>query len=226
MDPDNGKILSQSLPLKYNKGWDKRIFTGHSFFISPLNNPPKYTQLFMDYIVSLGEKITPYIKLKSKNLTTEKDFDNSSNERVTGNIDFQVLQGNSKVWDVNSFVENDDFILFKCKSGFMSGKMGSFSVLFNKETESVKIANRMGNDLVLRRINDENQPVMSFLNGGFAFSDKKGAYEIIQTTPSLFFEIFQESIKNNEAVPELDKLDELLQLNEESNPVIFYYEYK
>ena len=226
MDPDNGKILSQSLPLSYNKGWDKRGFTGHNFFISPLNNPPKYTQLFMDYVVSLGEEITPYIELKSKNLTTEKDFGSLSNGRIPENTHFQVLQGTQKIWDVNSFVENDDFILFKCKSGFMSGKKDSFSVLFHKGTESVKIASRMVNDLVLKRIDDENQPGMSIFDGNFAFSDKRGAYEIVQTTPLLFFERFQKFIKNNEAVPELDKLDELLQLDAESNPVIFYYEYK
>jgi len=227
MDPDNGKVLSRSLPLKDNKGWDKRGFTGHNFFISPLNNPPKYTQLFMDSIVSLGEEITPYIELKSQHLTTEKDFENLSNDKsTTGSIDFQVLQGTSKIWDVNSFVESDDFILFKYKSGVMSGKRGSFSVLFQKETESVKIAHRMENDLVYRRIDDENQPSIPVSDGSFLFSDKKGAYEIIQTSLSLFLEEFQKSIKNNEVVPELDKLDELLQLNEESNPIIFYYEFK
>ena len=225
IDPDDGKILSQSLPLTYNKGWAETTSTGHSFFISRLNNPPRYTQLFMDYIVSLGKDIKPYIELKSNNLVTEKDFNNLSNEKIPTNTQFQVLQGASKIWDVNSFVENDEFILFRCKSGFMTGRRNSFSVLFQKETESVKIANRMSNDLVLRRIDNENQPGMSIFDGDFMFSDKNGAYEVVQTVFRLF-EGFLSTIRNNEVVPELDRLDELLKLEDDANPVIFYYEFK
>ena len=222
MDPKNGKILSQSLPLKYNKGWSKASFTGHGFFISPLNNPPRYTQLFMDYIVSLGETITPYIKLKSKNLTTIDDFKNSFDEKLSPTGGFQVLQGTSKIWDVNSFVENDDLILFRCNFGLLSNR-NSFSVVFYKETGSVKTANKMSNDLVSRQIDDENQFFISYMDGRFIFSDKKGAYEIVQ--PYLFSR-FLKSIRNNDVVPNLDKLDELLKLTEDSNPVIFYYEFK
>ena len=226
IDPDNGKILSQLLPLKYNKSWDNRSRTGHSFFMSRLNNPPLYSQLFMDFIVSLEDDITPYIELKSKNLVTERDFANLSNDKLPENTHFQVLQGTSKIWDINSFVEHEDFILFKYKSGFMSEKRNSFSVLFHKETESVKTVNRMSNDLVLRRIDDDGRSIMSVFDGNFIFSDKQGAYEIIQSVPSQIFESFQESIRKNELVPDLDKLDELLKLEDDANPVIFYYEFK
>jgi len=226
IDPDNGNILSQSLPLKYNKGWDKRSFTGHSFFISRLNNPPRYTQLFMDYIFSIGDEITPYIELKSKNLVIDTDFKDASDEKISESTNFHVLKGTSKIWDVNSFVENNDVILFNCKSGFMAGKRGSFSVLFHKGTKSVSLANRTSNDLVLKQIDDENKPIMSIFNGNFMFSDSQGAYEIVQIVPSLIFESFQKSIQNNEVVPELDKLEELRKLEDDANPVIFYYEYK
>jgi len=223
MDPDNGKILSHSLPLKLNKGWDKTSFTGHNFFISPLNNPPRYTQLFMDYIVSLGETITPYIELKSKNLTTIDDFKNSSEERLSPTGGFQALQGTSKIWDVNSFVENDDLILFRCNSGFMSGKRNSFSVVYHKKTGLVKIADIMSNDLVSRRIDDEKHFFNTYMDGRFIFSDKKGAYEVVHPR---FFDKFLTSVRKKEVVPNLDKLDELLKLTEDSNPVIFYYEFK
>ena len=223
IDPDNGKILSQHLPSTYNKGWSKSSTTGHSFFISRLNNPPRYTHLFMDTIVSLGEEITPYIELKSKHLVTNEDFENLPEEKLTTFTPFQVLQGTSKIWDVNSFLENDDIIFFRCKSGFMSGNRSSFSVLFHKKNGSVKIANRMFNDFLFKRIDDDEKSIMYVFDGKFAFSDSKGAYEILN---SQLIESFKESIRNNELVPDLDKLDELLNLEEDANPVIFYYEYK
>ena len=37
---------------------------------------------------------------------------------------------------------------------------------------------------------------------------------------------FQNEIKNNEFVPNLDKLEQLKQLDDDSNPVILFYEYK
>ena len=57
----NGKILSNSIPLKYDKGWGGRLSKGNSFFMSRLNDPPRYARLFMDYIVTVGKKITPLL---------------------------------------------------------------------------------------------------------------------------------------------------------------------
>jgi len=56
----------------------------------------------------------------------------------------------------------------------------------------------------------------------FEFSDNKGAYQVIQP---MMLDIFLESIKKNEVIPDLDKLDQLEKLNEESNPIIFFYEF-
>jgi len=222
IDINTGKILSKSLPLVLNKGWSKRSFTGHSFFISRLNNPPMYTQLFMDYIVSIGEEASPYIELKSKNLVTNKDFENLSNEKQPKLSHFQVLQGTSKIWDINSYIESDNFILFRCRIGFLSSNRDFFSVVFDKNTKNVTIANRLINDLILKQI-DENHPVFLFMDGKFVFSDTKGAYDILH---GLSIKSFQESIRKNETVSELNKADELLKLDEESNPVLFYYEFK
>ena len=218
IDPNNGKILSRSLPLKYNKGWAQLFFTGHSFFLSRLNSPPRYAQLFMDEVVSIGEDISPYIQLKSKNLVTEKDVEKL---QEFWDKDFREVMNyfRGKIWDVQSFVENDDFILFNYN---YAGSMGYFTVLFHKETRTVKLAKKLSNDLVLRQGDDANSS-MSAVFGKFSFSDTQGAYEVV--SPRIFYK-FLESLRNNECVPDLDKLDQLMQLNEESNPVIFYYEFK
>ena len=63
----------------------------------------------------------------------------------------------------------------------------------------------------------------SGMPGKFVFSDAQGAYEIV---PTFAMNRFLESIRNNKLVPNLDKLDQLKKLDEESNPVIFFYEFK
>jgi len=205
IDPDNGKILSKSLPVKYNKGWVRQSFTGHSFFMLRLNSPPRYAQLFMDYIVSIGDSITPYIELKSKNLVREKDLEILQDVMSS----FWPFRGSSKIWDVRNFMESNDLITFSYTSGFLDG----YTVVFHKETATVKTAKQLSNDLVLKQGNFGR-----FVS--FEFSDRQGAYETHGA------EYIRKSIKENNVVPGLDKIDQLMQLNEESNPVIFYYEFK
>jgi hypothetical protein len=215
IDIDNGEILSQYLPLKYNKGWAEPFLMDHNLFIPRLNAPPLYTQLFMDYIVSIEGNITPYIEIKSKNLVNAKDLMSVTNNSgdasaKTGGYKRLLREDFSKVWNVHSYVENGEFILFRYRQG------SNNTVIFHKKTETVKLVKDFCNDLKLK--NDDNR-----FWGGFVFSDSKGAYEILQNTS---IELFLKSIRNNEVVPGLDKKDELLRLNEESNPVIFYYEFK
>ena len=203
-DPESGEILAQSLPLQYNKGWLEMIFMGTSF-ISRMNESPLFTQMFMDRFVSIGEEITPFIEIKSKNLVTEKDIRNISNNR--GNRDvtayFQTyLRENLKIFNMNSYVENDAFILFM----YTQGSMNRNVVIINKDTGSAVLTQKLSNDLVFK--NDENHYL-----GKFDFSDTKGVYEVVQARS---IESFQESIRNNEVVPELDKLDDLRQLEDDT----------
>ena len=216
-DLNNEEILKQSLSLKYNKGWGESIFLHHSFFVSRSDVKPLYTQMFMDYIVTIGEDITPYITLKSKNLVTEKDIGNISNfpggdtREALGRFR-NYFSERSKIFDVHSFVENDEFILFR----YQQGLNNYYTVIFHKNNGFVKLTNQFNNDLKFKK--SENR----FFDG-FMFSDSKGGYEVMQTRS---IENFQESIRNNDIVPDLDKLDELLKLEADSNPVIFYYEFK
>ena len=215
-DLDNGEILSQSLPLKYNKGWGESIYLRHSSFLSRSNVMPLYTRMFMDYIVSVGEDITPYIELRSKNLVTDKDVVNIVNAQggaraVLGRFR-DYVSDHSKIYDVHSFVENNEFILFRYQRGIRN----YHAVILDKKTGLVKLANQFSNDLIYK--NGENH----FFNG-FLFSNTKGSFDILHIES---IARFQESIRNNEVVSRLDRLDELRTLEEEANPVIFYYEYK
>ena len=94
-------------------------------------------------------------------------------------------------------------------------------MIYNKKTETVKLVDYLNNDLMFK----SNDKVGSYRN--FVFSDSKGAYEILRGGLTGIKVIdFQEHIRNNEIVAELDKLDQLSELESDANPVIFYYKFK
>ena len=213
-DTVDGKILSSSLPLKYNKGWAKPFDTGHSFFMSRLSSPPLYAQLFMDYIVTIGEKIFPYIELKSKHLVTDTDLENFLEDNDYVGKFMNAFQEKSKIWDMHDFVENDNFIMFRYRTKFRILN----TVIYHKKTETVKLINYLHNDLIFKSDTDG-------IYRRFVFSDKGGAYEVLQ---SVRLDNFLKSARNNELVNDLDKFNDLLklsQLKEEPNPIIIYYEF-
>ena len=211
IDPNNGQVLSQSLSIKYNKGWNEAYYDAYSrFFMSRANNPPRYNQMFMDYVVSIGKEITPYIELKSKNLTTEKDIQNFRGEKSIP--DYNNIDMSSKLFSVHCFIENDDFICFRYGMNF------PFVVILNKKNGDVKLTNRLNNDLIFKQ--DQTGRL-----GHFVFADAQGAYVLLDTQ-SRALNDFRSAVKNNEIVPDLDKLDELMKLEEDANPVILFYEFK
>ena len=213
IDPNDGKVLSQSLHLKYNKGWNELLFDAHSrFFMSRVQDPPRYNQMFMDYIVSIGKEIIPYIELKSKYLTTETDIESFRSEDVVP-VNISNVIKSKKKFNVTCFIENDDFINFR-----WGGLGSSLSVVLDKKTGEAKLFDYISNDLVYKQ-DGKGRLLM------FRFSDTKGAYVILETYNSMLVD-FQNYIKNDEVVPDLDKLDQLKQLDTDSNPVIFFYEYK
>ncbi|MDR1156507.1 MAG: hypothetical protein LBL04_17525 [Bacteroidales bacterium] len=165
----------------------------------------------MDYIVTIGKTITPYIELRSKYLVKNSDLENLPEGRHMLER-LKPFQESSKIWDVHSFVENDDFIIFT----FQSGVWVFVTAVYHKATGKARLVDYLSNDLIFKHDKDG-------MYGRFRFSDTKGAYEILHTS---MISDFQESVRNHEVLPNLDKADQLMQLNEDSNPVIFYYEFK
>ena len=211
IDPNDGEVLSQSVSVKYNKGYNKsHYYTYNNFFKSRTNNPPRYNELFMDYIVSLGKEITPYIELKSKDLTTEQDI--ASNTDEYGYL--QSIYFRKKSGYVYNFIENDDVICFKYGLNPIA-----ISVILYKNSGEVKLANYFNNDLIFKQ--DKTGMFEQFV-----FSDQKGAYVIYDTVSPAFGDEYEGYLRDNEVLPDMDKLDQLMELTADSNPAIFFYEYK
>ena len=214
-DVQTGKVLSKSIPLSYNMGWNVTELS-HKRFLSRSNDPPRFTGHFMRHIVTIGEEITPYIELQSKNFPTAADIEKlkeafylSPSSYLDAIIEFP------KIRDVSSFIENQDFIFFR----YEHGTRNQNTVIYHKKTGMVTTTSFFKNDLIYKN----NYTGFGNLREDFVFSDSKGAYVIRAENAR---KRLQEAILNHETAPELDKADELLQLDESANPVIFYYEFK
>ena len=108
--------------------WDEDYYDTYSrFFMLRANKPPRYNRMFMDYFVSIGKEITPYIELRSKFLTIEKDLEDCRG-KDGHHPNIGRLQGGSKLFNATCFVENDNFILFRY------GMPPGMVILFNKKT--------------------------------------------------------------------------------------------
>ena len=211
INPADGKILSRSVSVSDNKGWNETYYTGSSFFTPQLNDASKYAHLFMNYIVSLGDIIHSHVELKSKNLTTQKDIANALKAGGMSYEKYAIIARSSKIRNVHNYVENAHFIFFH----YWHTKTTNI-VFLDKKTNAVTLANMVNNDLIYK--NNEDGVLYPI-----KFSDAKGMYEIPDDS---WLPRFKELAKNGKIVQGLDKMDQLIKLDEEPNPIIFFYEYK
>ena len=136
---------------------------------------------------------------------------------IGGISELQVFDG--CIYLLDNFVANGLFV-FDMEGRFI--RKNYYNVVYHKKTGIVKIAKKLSNDLILKQ-NDDTNFMSSFFSGNFKFSDLHGAYECVSP---MIMDMFLKAVKNKEFVPDLDKIDQLQELNVESNPVIFYYEFK
>ncbi|GHT79045.1 hypothetical protein FACS189464_3470 [Bacteroidia bacterium] len=215
IDVTTGKVLSQSLPVILNKGFTESFFPGHSFFLSRLTTtPPKYAQWFMDDIISISDYPKSHLLLQSKNLTTKKDIDKLQDgtdviEKVKR---LEALKETSKIYNIHNYIEHGNLIFFEYQQG-----KESHSVLYNTNSQETQIAEYTANDLVYQDSTIRNHIRIMFF-------DQHGVYDVPATGWVNSLQDF--FIKQNKLATRLDKLDQLKQLPEDSNPVIFYYEFK
>jgi hypothetical protein len=205
VDLVSGKIIDSYLKAsQYNLGWSEPVSTGHSFFLSRSGSVPKYNQLFMNTIVSL-DGIAPYIIIESKDLPEKNDIEAIKKKDIVERS--TAVSEMTKIHDIHNYIESDQFIFFN----YWHNRQ-PFAVLHNLKTDSTRIMNFLRNDLVYKNAR---------LLIKFKFSDKDGAYEVCYPEG-----LFMEEIKNNNLADELDKREQISALSEDSNPIIFYYEYK
>ena len=208
----DGKYLQLN---QYNKGWNERVQIEVPPCIPLLDSQLLFRQLFMNIVFTItSQGPTPFFIIESKDFVSEKDLDfikGLDNKRglVIFSI-FNSLNRKNKIYSISGYFINDEHIYFQFQKGSQIQ-----SALYNNETDKTQVYNVIINDLLYK------QGARDRGNFKPRFFDKSGVYEYVNV---LSIPDFLESIKKGE-INDLFK-NQLQDLNEESNPILFYYEFK
>lgn len=168
---------------------------------------PTYINLFMDTVIAIGEDVKSVFAIESKEFVNKTELEEI---KATTSRGYDNLFELEKYYNVNNYFEAPDFVYFQ----LWCGRKGISNVVYNKVAQTTTKSYDFVNDY----IHPEN-----YIPARFGFNDTKGVYNVI--IPD-FIPHFVEMIALGRLNPSIDKYDELKNLTEESNPVIFYHEYK
>lgn len=214
IDEKTGKQLASFLSAEeYNRGWNYALRLPYSFFYSKNTDRPKYIEIFSDTIVSITrEGIIPSYVVRSKDFVKQNDVEKVI-QRYKSNghsFDLSDLYKDNKIFMVSGFAEMGNFISFQYMKGY-----DRHYLLYDKRTKETKVSLFFADDY----ISEENNIPMDL-----CYSDEEGVISVLKTD---FIPYFIDNIVSKEILnPHIDKYDELMMLNETSNPVLFFHKYK
>jgi len=208
VDLTTGKRVQKYLNTEeYNKGINEFLTFETPYFI-PTGDPPFiFRHVFMDTFISLTTSgVQPYFTVKSKDFVTKKDLEGFE-------IQSNFIHESSKIFMLLNYFSNNDYISFRFQKKSEMYKSDYFFVFYNTNNKTTQIFDFFYNDLVYKYRDKLNM----FFRA--SFFDKSGAYECVSSLSYLV------NIMNADGI--IDEVKEQLKdLDEESNPVIFYYEFK
>jgi hypothetical protein len=209
IDIETGKYKNSWFPIDiYSKGW-KHLTSFNNFFYSKnYPNTPKFVQLFMDTVFSIEKNgMSPFLTVKSDKWVSEDvlNYEDGSYEQAFG-----YIYRYEKMYGISNLVEGKDIILLSVHEGFRQWHVLCDNRNGNK---NVRIAGFLCNDLLFE---DERFGIWRL-----CCSDEKGVYSILPIEHLSFTENLDEKIKKD--LPDREKL---LNLKEDDNPVILYFEYE
>lgn len=191
---------------EYNLGWNELFFTGKGVFYSQLFYPPKFTQLFMNFVMEITDDgVRPFLKLESKNWLRKEEL-----AAIEGRPDERYRQLLKRGWmyEISDVFEIDNLIYFNYKEGF-----DTYHVFYDKSTNKIVCSRNIINDLLFKKNLQEGVELM------FGFADDKGIYAFVHPfAMSTLLKNIKDGIINEDCI----SYDKLKNLNEESNPVVFY----
>jgi len=209
-DP-SGKIVDHFVNVKeYNKGLSNRSYIHNNVFHLRENGNAVFFQPLMDKIIEITkENVSLFLEIKSKDLITA-DIIKTAIEKNSMSYMLDLMQYN-KYFKISDFIENRNMILFNYQIG-----SNIRLVMYNKQTNVVRIILKRRDDLFyINSVSRSPAPKV----GCF---DSLGVYFFYDTSQ---VSMIQQLASQGSLSPKLDKLEKLIHLEEDANPVIFYYEF-
>ena len=214
IDEDSGQQIASYLESdRYNNGWNCPMRLSCNFFYCKNHNEPKYVEMFSDTIIGFTHKgIMPAYAIQCKDFIKKEDVETikGNSSLNSGYYDFSKINDSDIVYQISNVAEFKNILTFQ----FMRGINRKYIVYDKKNKQSI-VADIFCNDYIY----DKNVIPMEIL-----FSDKKYAISAIRPAYMKYF--FDNIVSKGLIKRDIDNYEALMNIHEDSNPVLFLHEYK
>jgi hypothetical protein len=206
IDINTGKSSNAWFDFRdYNKGLNNIQYP----FLHTNHNDIKFATNLMDTVMSIsGNKIMPFLTFTDKYKTTKDDVKNMDITNYMHNE--SLFTSLNKISALTNYFECPDFLFLTLYTG-ANGRV----ILYDPETKHAKRFGAFNDDLVYSN-QKRTMPI-------FVAADQKGLYVYVHT---IFINDFIEARDKGELSLSMSNSPEIQKLDEDSNPLIFYYEFK
>lgn len=220
IDVKSGKKIAQWFDaVYYNKGWNDELIHGNIFY-NIRENKDLFVLGLMDTIMCIkGDAVFPFLAIESERLVQKEDFLKdekvpTSNPRVRGKRMMSLLtrlSAQNKIYQISDVFECDSMLYFSCMGRIL------YFVQYDEKKRIAFTYSRVANDVLFRMIPEY------FQLPKFLCADSMGGYYYISNDNLAELKYF---IDEDNISEKLINRESIKGLNEDSNPVILYYEYK
>ena len=219
INDSTGKIDGKYLNvMKYNKGYSNTTSVDAQTFFLRENGNVMFTQRFMDHIIEINkDSIFSLFTIKSDDNFTPKDIKEIIEKRVS--VDrgggSSVVYQFKKFHKISDYIENGDKVMFSRMKGTAIN-----NILYDKQTgETATIRGAVSGML----FKEQSRNDLFFLNLKLGCYDANGAYYHVSSREISKIKGYA---RDNALISDLDKLEKIRTLDDDANPIIFYYEFK
>ena len=214
IDERNGKQVGKFLKSDdYNHGWNFPLSLEHSNFYSKNSQSPKYIGLFSNMIMNVTADGVSAAYIVDSRKFVNKDEVLMMQRIAEGKlekIDFSGIYSQKRIHQISRFIESPSNVFFQ----YLEGDERNYLV-YDKVSGKTKTSSLFMNDYV----SDKNMIPMDF-----CYSDERGVVALLK--PCFMPHFIKYIIDGGKMRTHLDNYSRLIKLNKDSNPVLFFHEYK
>lgn len=214
IDERNGKQVGKFLKSdEYNHGWNFPLSLEHSNFYSKNSQSPKYIGLFSNLIMNVtADGVSAAYIVDSRKFVDKEEVLKMQKiaEGKLEKIDFSGIYSQKRIHQISRFIESPSKVFFQ----YLEGDERNYLV-YDKASGKTKTSSLFMDDYV----SDKNMIPMDF-----CYSDERGVVALLK--PCFMPHFIKYIIDGGKMRTHLDNYSRLIKLNKDSNPVLFFHEYK
>lgn len=214
IDERNGKQMGKFLKSDdYNNGWNFPLSLEHSNFYSKNSQSPKYIGLFSNLIMNVtADGVSAAYIVDSRKFVNKEEVLKMQGiaEGKLEKIDFSGIYSQKRIHQISRFIESPSNVFFQ----YLEGDERNYLV-YDKASGKTKTSSLFMDNYV----SDKNMIPMDF-----CYSDERGVVALLK--PCFMPHFIKYIINGGKMRTHLDNYSRLIKLNKDSNPVLFFHEYK